>query len=278
MTLSIDLLKNFISIESVVNHENGNQLAIDFITNFLDKIGFHCEVIGQEVTGQPCVIAKYKGRNSKKKIILYGHYDVAPVKKTECWESIDPFILKQIGDRFFARGIADNKGTLFARLEAVAELIESNDPVPEILWLIQGEEEVDTDSRVAKTIFKSEIANFGGKVFVEETGFNDLETNEQIMFLWRPKSSKDSLLCWHPLIETVAPNSRIEFRHLNKFNGISECPLLVNLPDDATYIGFGPNDKLHQIHRENESLNIEKLHIHKTQFKCFLVNFAAYPR
>jgi hypothetical protein len=63
---------------------------------------------------------------------------------------------------------------------------------------------------------------------------------------------------------------RFEYRHLNKLAGTNACPLLSNLPEEAIYIGFGPNDKLHYIHRDNESLNKDKLIQHQAQFTQFL--------
>lgn len=159
---------------------------------------------------------------------------------------------------------------------ALQSLILSKRAIPEIMWLIQGEEEITQGDRVAHDIFKHEIPAFGAKVYIEETGFNDLDENKQIAFLWSPGQIESQLTHWHSLLDQSLDNPRIEYRHLNKLNGINACPLLSNLPQDSVYIGFGPNDRLHFIHRDNESLEVVNLSKHQQQFEEFLVNYATY--
>ena len=274
--MNVHMLSQFIAMHSVDNHPSGNQDALSFLTDYLATMGFVCTIKGQSKTDQPTLIAHYPGKESRNKIVLYGHYDVAPVNNTEQWKSQDPFQLECIDKRYFARGIADNKGPLMARLEAISELITSGQPLPEILWLIQGEEEVAMTDRVAKGIFHEEIERFSARVFIEETGFNNLDTDKQIAFLWSPGLTRNELVRWRPLIQQTLQNVDIEYRHLNKFNGVDACPLLGNLPEDGVYIGFGPNDKLHNIHRDNESLCVQKLNLHRQQFKEFLRYYAGF--
>ena len=274
--MNIEDLKRFIRLKSIDNNDVQNRKTLDFIIEKLSAIGFTCKVKGEDETDQPCLVSHFVGRNSDRKIVIYGHYDVAEVKGSECWISEDPFELQDINGRLYARGIADNKGPLFARMEAISELINEEGSVPEILWLIQGEEEVESGCRVAKSIFERELKKFEGKVFVEETGFNDIDSQQQIVFLWSPGIKENGLVGWRPLFEGVMDKPRIEYRHLNKLNGVNDCPLLSSLSEDSVYIGFGPNDKLHQIHRENESLDTERLNTHKLQFKTFISTFAEY--
>lgn len=274
--MNINNLRQFISYQSVDNDSSGNKKAIDFVIGKLSQMRFSCRIEGQDLTDQPCIIGHLPGRGSNKKIVLYGHYDVAPINTSEEWQSQNPFSIEEVGKRYFARGIADNKGPLLARLEAIAELLKTEQAIPEILWLIQGEEEVVVEERVAEKIFRHEISQFGGDVFVDETGFNDIDNDQQIIFLWSPSHSETSLVQWYPLLNRIFDDSRIEFRHLNKLTGAKGCPLLGGLPEGAIYFGFGPNDKLHQIHRENESLDIEKLNLHKQQFKEFMSQYAEF--
>lgn len=276
MQVNIDSLKKFISYESVDGNPCGNKKAIDFVVDRLNNMDFSTRIEGGGLTGQPCIIGHYPGRYSSKKIVLYGHYDVAQIAANEEWKITNPFNIEVIGERCFGRGIADNKGPLLARLEAISELITSDSAIPEILWLIQGEEEIEVDERVAQKIFRNEIDKFGSEVFVDETGFNDIENSQKIIFLWSPKRPKASLANWHSLLENIFDDSRIEYRHLNKLTGSRGCPLLAGLPKNAVYIGFGPNDKLHQIHRQNESLNLDMLNDHKQLFKEFIRKYVEY--
>jgi acetylornithine deacetylase/succinyl-diaminopimelate desuccinylase-like protein len=192
--LNINNLRQFISYQSVDNDSSGNKKAIDFVIGKLSQMRFSCRIEGQDLTDQPCIIGHLPGRGSNKKIVLYGHYDVAPINTSEEWQSQNPFSIEEVGKRYFARGIADNKGPLLARLEAIAELLKTEQAIPEILWLIQGEEEVVVEERVAEKIFRHEISQFGGDVFVDETGFNDIDNDQQIIFLWSPSHSETRLV------------------------------------------------------------------------------------
>ena len=261
---------------SVVSHPQGNIEAITFVTEFLENLGFKIRIVANESTEQPTIIAHYPGRESANKVVVYGHYDVAPVKNQNSWITNNPFTLESINGRLYGRGIADNKGPLLARLLALESLILSEKAIPEIMWLIQGEEEVTQGNRVAHEIFKHEIPAFSAQVYIEETGFNDLDTNTQIAFLWSKSQTEAQLVHWRSLLDQSLDNPRIEYRHLNKLNGIKACPLLSNLPNDAVYMGFGPNDRLHFIHRDNESLDAANLLKHQHQFENFLANYAVH--
>lgn len=276
MIVDFPLYKKFVNMPSVVGHPVGNKQAIEFVSKFLEKIGFEIQVLGRADTKQPTIIARFCGRLSTRKVVIYGHYDVAPVNDDEAWISQNPFSLQNIDGRLYGRGLADNKGPLLARMLALQSLVLSNKPVPNILWLIQGEEEITQGTRVAHKIFKDEIQEFDAKLFVDETGFNDLDKNAQIAFLWSPNIAQPELASWHSLLNKSLSNPQLEYRHLNKLNGTKDCPLLANLPRNAVYMGFGPNDRLHFIHRKNESLAEHKLLKHQQQFEQFLSNYAVY--
>ncbi|MDQ7074781.1 MAG: M20/M25/M40 family metallo-hydrolase [Gammaproteobacteria bacterium] len=267
-------LKKFIALRSLSNNETENTKALQFLEKNLKKIGFSTKIKGKSTSNQPSIIAHLKPKNSSKKAIIYGHYDVAPVKPMHKWISGEPFLLKEKQGRFYGRGVADNKAPLIMRLHAIKEMVDEKQSRPEILWLIQGEEEISAGIRVAHEIFKKEINQFKADIFIEETGFNDLDSGKQIAFLWSPNRKKTHLKKWIKLLNSSLRNPKIENRHLNKLNGLKTCPFISNLPDDAIYIGFGPNDKLHNIHATNESLDIEKCFIHKEQFKHFLTLFS----
>lgn len=267
-------LERLIAAESTENNVAGNETALTMLTDFLTDMHFDVSVQGKDFTNQPVIVAHRKGFKSDRKIVIYGHYDVATVNKERKWLSQNPFQLELINGRYFGRGIADNKGPLSARLFAVKSLLDSHAPCPEILWLIQGEEEVQRPEPVANAVFAKAIADFGSKVVVDETGFNDIDSNEQMAFLWSPGINFDSLTNYHKLINTCLGDVRFEYRHLNKLMGITSCPLLRNIPHNAVYIGFGPNDRLHNIHRDNESLSAEKLSKHQQQFELFLTEYA----
>jgi acetylornithine deacetylase/succinyl-diaminopimelate desuccinylase-like protein len=79
-------------------------------------------------------------------VLVYDHYDVQPVDPIHLWES-KPFEPEIRGGRFFARGSADNKGDLIARLAALDLYKEvKGEPPINIKFLVEGEEETGSRS------------------------------------------------------------------------------------------------------------------------------------
>ncbi|MCD8438244.1 M20/M25/M40 family metallo-hydrolase [Tenacibaculum dicentrarchi] len=257
----IETLKKFISIKTIANDEKSNNQGIELVSNLLKSIGFTISIEGNSSYKQPVIIAKYKNKNSTKKVTLYSHYDVEKIHREAKWNT-KPFDLTEKDGRYYARGIADNKGILLSRIFSLIELKNNNEELPNILWIIQGEEEV-----AGKTPFEvipKHIKEFKSKIYVEETGIYKKET--PIIF-HLPITNSTPLLI-DDLNKVIYDGKAIYAnRHLNKF---TKCPFVTNIPKDAYYIGFGPNDSASNIHRDNESLNIDNLVKHNDVFKKFI--------
>lgn len=254
-------LKKFIAIPSIANDKEANQSAIDFIINILSPLGFKITIEGNSLYHQPVIVAKYSNTASDKKVVFYGHYDVEKIKDWEKWNT-PPFELVEIENRYYCRGIADNKGILLTRIFAVKEMIENGESLPNILWIIQGEEEVGGDTPFE--VIPKHFADFGAKLYLEETGM--YKGGRPVIFYLPKSDNKPNFL--NSLNEEIYANeATFENRNLNKF---SKCPFLHNIPIDGFYIGFGPNDALCNIHKDNESLNIQTLKEHKDVFEKFI--------
>lgn len=96
--------------------------------------------------------------SGSRSVLIYDHYDVQPVDPIELWNS-KPFEPEVIDGVFFARGAADNKGDLVARLaglEVYRELYGT--PSAEIKFLVEGEEETGSKS------FESMVTRYSEKV------------------------------------------------------------------------------------------------------------------
>jgi acetylornithine deacetylase/succinyl-diaminopimelate desuccinylase-like protein len=79
-------------------------------------------------------------------LLIYDHYDVQPVDPIELWES-KPFSPEVRDGVFFARGAADNKGDLVARLAGLEVYREIYGEIPlRVKFLIEGEEETGSRS------------------------------------------------------------------------------------------------------------------------------------
>lgn len=261
----LDSLKQFIAIKSLAGDKAENNKAIRFISSLLKELGFEVSVEGESTSYQPTLIAKRVHKNNNKKVVLYGHYDVEIIHNDEGWMVGDPFVLEEKEERIYGRGVADNKGPLIARITAIKELIVQGEELPSILWLIQGEEEVG--GRAPFEVFPKHVQDFNAKIYVEETGYH--KNSSQLAFIL-PFTTPKNLLS---TLNREVFNSLATFEHrmLNKFFVAGKCPFLECIPENAYYLGFGPNDELSNIHRENESLSLGLLYEHIGQFKKFLL-------
>jgi acetylornithine deacetylase/succinyl-diaminopimelate desuccinylase-like protein len=80
-------------------------------------------------------------------ILTYAHFDVQPPDPLELWES-PPFELTRRDGKLFARGVADDKGNMFALVEAARQLSEAGALPVNVRFAFDGEEEVGGDSIV----------------------------------------------------------------------------------------------------------------------------------
>ena len=84
-------------------------------------------------------------------ILVYGHYDVQPPDPIELWESgpFEPVIKKSAlhpEGAIYARGACDDKGQFYMHVKAFEAMVAENEPPCNIKFMIEGEEEVGSDS------------------------------------------------------------------------------------------------------------------------------------
>ena len=257
----IKTLKQFISIKTIANDKKSNNQGIKLVIDLLKTIGFSISIEGDSPYKQPVIIAKYTNQNSTKKVTLYSHYDVEKIHREAKWNT-NPFDLVEKDGRYYARGIADNKGILLSRIFSLIELKKNDEELPNILWIIQGEEEVA--GQTTFEVIPKHIKEFNSKIYVEETGL--YKNNIPVIFHLPETTSRPEFI--DDMNNAIYEGKAIYAnRHLNKF---TKCPFLTNIPEDAYYVGFGPNDSSSNIHRDNESLSVENLVKHNDVFIKFI--------
>lgn len=135
----VDELKELCTFPSISNHgRDAIQPARDWLANRLAKFTDRVETL--EAGGMPALYAEVPGAG-KRKLLLYEHYDVQPVDPLELWKS-PPFEPAERDGKIFARGVADDKADVMARIHAV-ETLRSLGEIPVTLrFLIEGEEEI----------------------------------------------------------------------------------------------------------------------------------------
>lgn len=118
-------------------------VGLEEMANLLERMlsgaGFDVEKV--EAGGPPVVVARMAGDRSET-LLLYNHYDVQPVEPLGLWTT-PPFEPSVRDEKLYARGAADNKGAIVARLCAVESYLRAHGRLPVgLLWVIEGEEEV----------------------------------------------------------------------------------------------------------------------------------------
>jgi len=93
------------------------------------------------IDGSPPLLYAELGQGEKT-MLVYNHYDVQPPDPLDEWES-PPFEPEVRNGRFYARGVADDKGDLLCRLQAIEAYQATLGALPlRIKFIIEGEEEV----------------------------------------------------------------------------------------------------------------------------------------
>ncbi len=92
-------------------------------------------------TSQPTLFGQTQVRADAPTLLFYNHYDVQPIEPLSAWHT-DPFVLTERDGCWWARGVADGKGNLLARLAAVETYRAVYGELPiNLKFIIEGEHE-----------------------------------------------------------------------------------------------------------------------------------------
>lgn len=144
----LEELKEFLRMPSISARADAPETAAGFrecaewVRAKLEETGAEARLM--ETAGQPVVYAEIGGTGEagEKTLLSYGHYDVQPPDPLELWES-EPFAPTVRDGSLYARGVADDKGDVLARIQALRLYIEEHGPLPfKLKFFIEGEEEI----------------------------------------------------------------------------------------------------------------------------------------
>lgn len=111
---------------------------VSWLSETLQKKGFAVERF--EGYANPIILGTYTTDKNAKTCLLYGHYDVQPANIQDGWNT-EPFEVHEDENRFYARGVVDNKGQFLIHLATIFDLIDQNKLKYNIKFLIEGNEE-----------------------------------------------------------------------------------------------------------------------------------------
>ena len=132
-------LKDACSLSSMAGDDDGLRSMSEWVETKLSDAGATTRRLLYE--GAPDAILGELGAGERT-LLIYDHYDVQPVDPLDLWNS-KPFEPDVRDGKLFARGAADNKGDLVARLAALDVFKELHGELPvRLKFLVEGEEEV----------------------------------------------------------------------------------------------------------------------------------------
>ena len=126
------------SISAKSEDDDGFRKCAGWVRQKLQEAGAEARLM--ETKGHPVVYAEIS--DGDQTLLSYGHYDVQPPEPLDLWQS-DPFEPTVRDGNIYARGVADDKGDVMARIQALRLYIEEHGEPPfKLKFLIEGEEEV----------------------------------------------------------------------------------------------------------------------------------------
>ncbi|WP_343798316.1 M20/M25/M40 family metallo-hydrolase [Bacillus carboniphilus] len=169
---AIEKLKDYLRLPTISAQKKSIPETVQFVTDMIIEAGGEYKIL-DDLGGNPVVYGFFQaGENgdSTKTLLFYNHYDVQPPEPFNEWES-EPFEATIRDGKIFARGVADNKGDLVARLTAIKTLRQVEGGLPcNIKFLIEGEEEIGSPNlplymEKYHELFQADacIWEFGGK-------------------------------------------------------------------------------------------------------------------
>src|SRR5579875_2961298 len=147
-------LQRFCRQPSVAAQGLGMEEMAAIVTTSLQALG--AETAQMATAGYPIIVGHLPG-HGQRRLLVYNHYDVQPAEPLEAWSS-PPFAAAVRDGCLYARGVADNKGTLVSRLWAVRawQAVHGTLPV-NVTFLVEGEEEVGSTNLGAFAAAHQEI-------------------------------------------------------------------------------------------------------------------------
>lgn len=128
---------------SVAARGTGMRAMAEAVEQMMQRVGIGTRSIRMG-TGYPIIYGECG--SGPQSIVVYGHYDVQPVGHLTDW-SVGPFAGSILDGKLYARGAANSKGDLVARIAAVEAYQKSFGKIPvSLTFVIEGEDGLGSPS------------------------------------------------------------------------------------------------------------------------------------
>ncbi|MDH4616889.1 M20/M25/M40 family metallo-hydrolase [Brevibacillus sp. AY1] len=168
-------LQEICRLPSVAAQNRGMKETAEMVEKILKELG--AETLQVSTSGYPVVYGLFNPDKSKI-LSFYNHYDVQPEDPIELWDS-PPFAAEIRDGRVYARGVADNKGNLMARLAAVHAYQQVRGELPlQVKFIVEGEEEIGSTSLEEFVHQHKELLHADGCIW--EFGYKNADGRPQV--------------------------------------------------------------------------------------------------
>ncbi len=139
---SLAQLIEFLKIPSVStkpDHKPDMQRCAVWLQDQLKFAALNTQIV--QTPGHPIVVAKNTHVSGRRTVLLYGHYDVQPPEPLEQWTTpaFEPTVRN---GAIYARGAVDDKGQVWAHVEAITAWQAHGGLPINLIMIVEGEEEI----------------------------------------------------------------------------------------------------------------------------------------
>jgi acetylornithine deacetylase/succinyl-diaminopimelate desuccinylase-like protein len=171
----VEKLRTLCRQPSIAAQNKGMAETADMVLALLRQTGAEAQLLSTR--GFPVVFGTITGWTPKT-LSFYNHYDVQPPEPLELWDS-DPFAVEVRDGRIWARGVADNKGNLVARLCAVEAFQKVRGELPlNVKFIVEGEEEIGSPHLPGFAETHADLLAADGCIW--EAGYRDTQGRPEI--------------------------------------------------------------------------------------------------
>lgn len=142
----------------------------DEITPAFNRMGFKTEILPNPVDGVgPILLAERFEGAELPTVLMYGHGDVIRGLEDQWRTGIEPWRLKQEGDKYFGRGTADNKGQHSVNMAAIQTVLDERGKLGfNVKFMLETGEELSSPG--LKTFCETHKARLKADVLIASDG------------------------------------------------------------------------------------------------------------
>tara|TARA_B110000467_G_scaffold58892_1_gene53787 strand:+ start:480 stop:1901 length:1422 start_codon:yes stop_codon:yes gene_type:complete len=167
-------LSNLVSFKTESQNPESNDELLRYLTIAilprLTRLGLICEVFDNpDPSGGPILIGERIESLDYPTIFIYGHGDVVLGQKEQWLYGLDPFTLKEYGDKLYGRGTADNKSQHLINIIALETVLTIRKSLDfNVKFVMETSEEIGSPG--LREFFKEKKSRLTSDVLIASDG------------------------------------------------------------------------------------------------------------